>query len=149
MARSWPTFPPRRSTPWSPCPGRTPRHRRTASRSATWAALARPVPGGGAQPSIDASYLLYAAGATPTPDLAGPVRAHVQAVKDALAPWHASYDYYNFEDTRAAAPAVLPPASARRLQEIKAAYDPGQVIISADPVWPARPRPDAPRHRQP
>ena len=49
-------------------------------------ALARPVPGGGAQPSIDASYLLYAAGATPTPDLAGPVRAHVQAVKDALAP---------------------------------------------------------------
>jgi len=34
---------------------------------------------------------------------------------------------------------VLPPASARRLQEIKAAYDPGQVIISAHPVWPARP----------
>jgi hypothetical protein len=30
--------------------------------------------------------LLFAAGATPTPDLAGPVRAHVQAVKDALAP---------------------------------------------------------------
>jgi len=26
----------------------------------------------------DASYLLYAAGATPTPDLAGPVRAHLQ-----------------------------------------------------------------------
>jgi hypothetical protein len=59
-------------------------------------ALARPVPGGGAQPSIDASYLLYAAGPVRTPGLAGPVRAHVQAVKDALAPWHASYDYYNF-----------------------------------------------------
>jgi FAD/FMN-containing dehydrogenase len=102
-------------------------------------ALTRPAPGGGAQPSIDASYLLNAAGATPTPDLASPVRAHVQAVKDALAPWHASYDYYNFEDTPAAATAVLPPASARRLQEIKAAYDPGQVIISAHPVWPARP----------
>jgi len=29
--------------------------------------LARPVPGGGAQPSIDASYLLFAAGATPIP----------------------------------------------------------------------------------
>ena len=47
-----------------------------AGRHARW--LARPVPGGGAQPSIDASYLLYAAGATPTPDLAGPVRAHLQ-----------------------------------------------------------------------
>jgi hypothetical protein len=34
---------------------------------------------------------------------------------------------------------VLPPASVRRLQEIKAAYDPDQVIISAHPVWPTRP----------
>jgi FAD binding domain len=112
-------------------------------------ALARPVPGGGAQPSIDASYLLYAAAATPTPGLAGPPRAHVQAVKDALAPWHASYDYYNFEDTPAPAAAVLPPASYRRLQEIKAAYDPDQVIISAHPVWPTRPRHNTPGHRQP
>jgi hypothetical protein len=112
-------------------------------------ALARPVPGGGAQPSIDARYLMNAAGATPTPELARPVRAQVQAVKDALAPWHASYDYYNFEQTPATAAAVLPPASFRRLQEIKAAYDPGQVIISAHPVWPARPRHDAPRRRQP
>jgi hypothetical protein len=103
-------------------------------------ALARPVPGGGAQPSIDASYLLWAVGAVPTPDLAGSVRTHVQAVKDALAPWHASYDPYNFEENPAAAAAVLPPASVRRVQEIKAACDPDQVIISAHPVWPARPR---------
>ena len=103
-------------------------------------ALARPAPGGGAQPSIDASYLLYAAGPVRTPGLAGPARAHVQAVKDALAPWHASYDYYNFEDTPATAAAVLPPASYRRLQEIKAAYDPDQAIISAHPTWPTRPR---------
>src|SRR5262249_56200839 len=34
-------------------------------------ALARPVPGGGAQPAIDATYLLYAAALVPTPDLAG------------------------------------------------------------------------------
>jgi hypothetical protein len=102
-------------------------------------ALARPVSEGGAQPSIEASYLLYAAGPVRSPDLAGLVRAHVQAVKDALAPWHASYDYYNFEETPAAVAAVLPPASVRRLQEIKAAYDPDQVIISAHPVWPTRP----------
>ena len=102
-------------------------------------ALARPVSGGGAQPSIDASYLLFAAAAAPTPGLASPARAHVQAVKDALAPWRASYDYYNFEETPAAAAAVLPPAAARRLQEIKAAHDPDQVIISAHPVWPTRP----------
>ena len=102
-------------------------------------ALARPAPGGGAQPSIDASYLMFAGGLTPTPELAPTVRQHAQAVKDALAPWHAGYDYYNFEETPAAASAVLPPASYRRLQEIKARYDPDQVIISAHPVWPTRP----------
>jgi hypothetical protein len=101
--------------------------------------LARPVPGGGAQPSIDASYLLFAAGATPTPDLVSAVRAQAQAVKHALAPWHASYGYYNFEQTAAPASAVLPPASYRRLQEIKAAYDPDRVIISAHPARPTRP----------
>src|SRR5262249_56736824 len=33
-------------------------------------ALARPAPGGGAQPSIDANYLLTAVGGAPTPGLA-------------------------------------------------------------------------------
>jgi hypothetical protein len=102
-------------------------------------ALACPAPSGGAQPGIDANYLLVAVGAIPAPGRVGPVRAHVQAVKDAFAPWHADYDYYNFAETPAAASAVLPPASYRRLQQIKAAYDPGQMIISAHPVWPARP----------
>jgi FAD/FMN-containing dehydrogenase len=102
-------------------------------------ALARPAAGGGAQPSIDAGYLMFAGGFTPTPDLVRAVRAQAQAVKDALAPWHASYDYYNFEQTPAPASAVLPPASYRRLQQIKAAHDPDQVIISTHPVWPARP----------
>jgi hypothetical protein len=63
-------------------------------------------------------------------DLAGePSRGRGPRAKEA-----ASYDYYNFEETPTAAAAVLPPASARRLQEIKAAYDPRQVIISADPA---------------
>ena len=103
-------------------------------------ALARPAPGGGAQPSIDANYLMFAVGATPTPELAATVRQHAQAVKDTVAAWHASYDYYNFADTAATASAVLPPASYRRLQKINASYDPDQVIISAHPVWPARVR---------
>ena len=101
-------------------------------------ALARPVPGGGAQPSIDAKFLMFAGGFTPTPELASAVRGHAQAVKNALAPWHASYDYYNFEEIPAGASAVLPPASYRRLQKIKASYDPDQVIISAHPVWPTQ-----------
>ena len=97
-------------------------------------ALARPAAGGGAQPSVDANYVLFAAGATPTPGLVSAVREQVHAVKHALAPWHASYDYYNFRQTAAPASAVLPPASYGRLQEIKAAYDPDRVIVSTHPV---------------
>jgi len=108
-------------------------------------ALARPAADGGAQPSIDASYLLYAAGLAPIPEAVTVVRRQAQAVKDALASRHASYDYYNFEETPAAVGAVLPPASYRRLQQIKASCDPDQVIISAHPVWPARVRTSAQR----
>jgi serine protease inhibitor ecotin len=71
---------------------------------------------------------------TPTQEVAASVRERVQAVKDALAAWHAGYDYYNFEETPAPASTVLPSASYRRLQTIKASYDPDQVIISAHPV---------------
>jgi FAD/FMN-containing dehydrogenase len=97
-------------------------------------ALARPAPDGGAQPSIDASHMIFAAGFAPTPELAAAAREQAQAVKDALAPWHAGYDYYNFAETPAVASAVLPPASHQRLQEIKASYDPDQMIISTHPV---------------
>ena len=88
--------------------------------------------------AIDARYLVYAAGGTPTPELAAMTRARARAVKDALTPWHASYDYYNLTETPAGAHAVLPTASYHRLQQIQATYDPGQAIISAHPVWPAR-----------
>jgi hypothetical protein len=81
---------------------------------------------------------MFAAGFTPTPELAAAVREHAQAAKDALAPWHASYDYYNLVETPAPASAVLSRDSYHRLQKIKATYDPDQAIIAAHPVWPAR-----------
>jgi hypothetical protein len=101
-------------------------------------ALARPAPGGGAQPAIDARYLMFAGGVAPTPDLSDTVLADVRTVKDALGPWHARYDYYNSAETPAEARGVLPLASYHRLQRIKASYDPDQAIISAHPVWPSR-----------
>jgi FAD/FMN-containing dehydrogenase len=99
-------------------------------------ALARSARAAGAQPQIDAKYVMFTGGFTPTPEAGETVRAQAQAVKDALAAWHAPYDYYNFAETPADADAVLAPASYRRLQKIKATYDPGQAIISAHPVWP-------------
>jgi FAD/FMN-containing dehydrogenase len=99
-------------------------------------ALAREVPGELAQPRINAKYLMYVAGVAPTPEVGDTVRTHARAVKDALTRWRADYDYYNFLETSAEADAALPRASARRLGEIKAIYDPDQAIVSAHPVRP-------------
>jgi hypothetical protein len=81
--------------------------------------------------------VLFAGGIAPTPELAEAARTHARALKEALAPWHAGYDYYNFVETPAEAEVVLPRASYQRLREIKATYDPDQAIISAHPVRPA------------
>ena len=80
---------------------------------------------------------MYLAGVAPTAEVGNTVRTHARAVKDALTRWRADYDYYNFLETSAEADAALPRASARRLGEIKAIYDPDQAIVSAHPVRPA------------
>jgi len=99
-------------------------------------ALSRLAPGAGAQPTIDASYLLFHTGFAPTSEAAASIHGHAQAVKDALAPWHASYDHYNFAENPVTADAVLLPDSYRRIQQIKTRYDPDDVIISPHPVLP-------------
>jgi FAD/FMN-containing dehydrogenase len=99
-------------------------------------ALARDAAGGGAQPKIEARFVIWGGGFAPTPDVDATIRSHVRALKDALSAWHAGYDYYNFVETPAEAEVVLPPASFERLQRVKAAYDPDEAIISAHPVRP-------------
>jgi hypothetical protein len=99
-------------------------------------ALAREAPGAGAQPRIDAKYVMFAGGFPPTPELVHTTRTRVRDLKDALTAWHAGYDYYNFAETPAEAEVVLPGGSYERLQRIKASYDPDQMIVSAHPVRP-------------
>jgi FAD binding domain len=101
-------------------------------------ALGRDADRGGPQTRVDAKYLIFAGGVTPTPEQGDAVRTHLRALKDALSPWRAGYDYYNFVETPAEAEVVLPPVSYQRLREIKATYDPDQAIISVHPVRPAR-----------
>lgn len=100
-------------------------------------ALSREAPGAGAQPKIDAEYLFFGAGFAPTRELHELASRDARVLKEALAPWHAGYDYYNFVETPAEAEVVLPAASYQRLREVKATYDPDQTIISAHPVRPA------------
>jgi hypothetical protein len=66
--------------------------------------------------------------------------SRVRALKDALAPWHAGYDYYTFVETPAEAEVVLPPASYERMRNIRGTYDPDQTIIPAHPQRAPSPR---------
>jgi hypothetical protein len=97
-------------------------------------ALSRPAAEGGALPSIDAGYALYGTGVAATPEAVATAGGQAQALRDALAPWHASYTYYNMADTPAPAQVLLPPDSYQRLQQIKTSRDPDDAIISAHPV---------------
>jgi hypothetical protein len=79
---------------------------------------------------------VFATGFTPTAVLGDEVRAHARALKDALRVWRADHDYYNFVESPAEAAVAFPHASYQRLPEIKARYDPDQMIISTHPVRP-------------
>jgi UDP-N-acetylenolpyruvoylglucosamine reductase len=95
-------------------------------------------PDGGAQSGLDARYMVFGVGLTPTPEIAETVRSHVRVLLDTLAPWRAEFDYYNLREMAGDADEVLPADSYRRLRAIKAKYDPDEVIVTAHPVRPAR-----------
>jgi hypothetical protein len=99
-------------------------------------ALAR-ASGGGPQAVLAGNFAVSAVGIAATPEMMEAVGAHVCRVKEALRPWHAEYDFYNFLDSPADADAVLPRDSYARLRRVRALYDPGESIISAHPSRPA------------
>jgi UDP-N-acetylenolpyruvoylglucosamine reductase len=94
--------------------------------------------GGGAQAALDAKFMLFGVGLTMTEEIAEAVRSDVRVMLNTIAPWRAGFDYYNLREMASEADAVLPADSYRRLREIKAKYDAGEMIVTAHPVRPAR-----------
>ena len=80
---------------------------------------------------------MFAEGITPNPELTATVGAQVDATRKALAPWAAHRMYLNFAETRADPASVWSEHAYHRLREIKAKFDPGDVIRSNQPIAPA------------
>jgi FAD/FMN-containing dehydrogenase len=99
-------------------------------------ALARPATG--AQSGIDAGFMVFGVGLTPTPEAIDVVESYARVLLDTVAPWSHEHRYYNLAEAEGEADSVLPRDSYRRLREIKAKYDPDEVIITNHPVRPAR-----------
>jgi Berberine and berberine like len=97
-------------------------------------AIGRPHAAHGALTSIDAPYLMFAAGMAPVPKLEAGMRTHLRAVKAALGPWAASRTYLNFDATHGDAARFWRAPVYHRLRRIKATVDPDDLIRSNHPV---------------
>ncbi len=93
-------------------------------------AVGRARPEHGALASFDSPYLTFAVGFTPTPEAYDAVKASVETIRGALAPWDAEHTYMNFAETKRNARTLFSETSYHRLRRIKAKYDPGNVIRS-------------------
>jgi hypothetical protein len=100
-------------------------------------AVRRGAPSGGAVSSFDADVALFAVGITPTPEIAAAVRAAVTAVRYRMAPWSTGRCYLNFAEERKAGDVLFGADIHSRLRQIKATYDPTDLIRSNQPVAPA------------
>jgi hypothetical protein len=100
--------------------------------------LARDRPGNGALASVQAKYLMFAVGMTPTPELQDVVRGQVATVKQAMAPWAARHMLLNPAGTRTPMDAFWPAPAFERLRAVKAAVDPDNLIRANHTIPPAR-----------
>jgi hypothetical protein len=100
-------------------------------------AVARPAPEHGALGSIQAPYVMFAVGMAPTPQARAVVDAQVTGVKRALSPWGAAHEYLNFVESPVDSRMLYPDEyTYRRLQAVKAKYDPQDMIQANHPIRP-------------
>ena len=97
-------------------------------------ALGRTQPGHGALATIEAGFAMFAAGISMTPEMGAAVRAHIEVVQAALAPWDAGRDYLNFTERRERGERLFGASTYRRLQTVKAQVDPQDLFRSNHPV---------------
>jgi FAD/FMN-containing dehydrogenase len=97
-------------------------------------ALGRMQPGHGALATIEAGFAMFAVGISMTPELGAAMRAHIEVVHAALAPWDAGRDYLNFTERRERGERLFGSKTYHRLQVVKAEVDPHDVFRSNHPV---------------
>jgi hypothetical protein len=86
--------------------------------------------------ALDAAFAVFAVGIMPTPELGAAGRAAVDAVQHRLAPWGTGGAYLTFSYRHKAGEALFGADTYRRLQQVKATYDPTALLRSNHPVTP-------------
>jgi hypothetical protein len=80
---------------------------------------------------------MFSVGIAPTEQAACSMRAYLDRLQAAMAPWAAPRMYMNFAETHRDAAALWSEHGYRHLCQIKARFDPDDLIRSNHPVKPA------------
>jgi FAD/FMN-containing dehydrogenase len=96
-------------------------------------ALSRPDPNGGALASVPGDYFMFAVGILAQPDSAVAVRADLDRILEALAPYDAG-DYFNFSDHPISISAFFPQEIVDCLGAVKRRWDPDDLFVAGHPV---------------
>jgi hypothetical protein len=99
-------------------------------------AAGRPDAENGARTAIDAGYALYAVGMAATPGMKQAVEQALDRLHEALAPWDEGSSL-NFAERPVDTGRMFDDEAHRRLREVKARYDPGDVIQANHEIPPA------------
>lgn len=99
-------------------------------------ALGRPVPG--AHSPLAAEFLLFASTVAAMPDERIGAVVDINRLVDAMAPYAAGSHYLNFATGAVPVGSGHHPDDWSRLRAVRAAVDPGEVIVANHPIPPAR-----------
>ena len=93
-------------------------------------AVATPSRTQGAFGSIDGRFATFAIGLATTREQKQAVESAVGNAMAALSPWASGRGYFNFAESAQSAAGLYPPATYKRLQKIRTAYDPGELFVA-------------------
>jgi hypothetical protein len=101
-------------------------------------ALARTTENAGALGRLDGMFATYGAGMAIDADMAVAVESQLEKAMAALAPWDNGARYLNFVEHQSDSRTMFRSDAYRRLQQIRAAVDPGELFQANHPVRGAR-----------
>ena len=87
-------------------------------------------PRGGAVDHLPGRFLGFSAGVVPFPAAAAAVRADLDRLVAAVAPWRLDRDYMNFREAKADANRFYSPRALARLRQVASRFNPDQVVRS-------------------
>ena len=97
-------------------------------------ALTEAPPDSGALATLDQAFLTLGVGMVMDPGMGSAINAHLDLVSNVLEPWDSGVKFANFVDAPIDTRMLYPPETFDRLQEVKARYDPHDLIRANHPI---------------